>query len=72
MNERILVVDDDRSIRETFEQHLARSGYEATTAPLEVDEPTEADDSEVGPAPVFDPSAYLPTKPRFIQTNLDR
>ncbi|MFC1639661.1 sigma-54-dependent transcriptional regulator [Gemmatimonadota bacterium] len=33
MNERILVVDDDRSIRETFEQHLARSGYEVATAP---------------------------------------
>jgi two-component system response regulator AtoC len=28
-----LVVDDDRSIRETFEQHLDRSGYEAVTAP---------------------------------------
>ena len=32
MSERILVVDDDRSIRETFEQHLARSGYEVATA----------------------------------------
>jgi DNA-binding NtrC family response regulator len=33
MSERILVVDDDRSIRETFEQHLGRSGYEVATAP---------------------------------------
>jgi DNA-binding NtrC family response regulator len=29
----VLVVDDDRSIRETFEQHLGRSGYEVVTAP---------------------------------------
>jgi DNA-binding NtrC family response regulator len=33
MTQRVLVVDDDRSIRETFEQHLGRSGYEVTTAP---------------------------------------
>jgi len=32
VSERILVVDDDRSIRETFEQHLGRSGYEVSTA----------------------------------------
>jgi len=32
MSERILVVDDDRSIRETFEQHLGQSGYEVATA----------------------------------------
>jgi DNA-binding NtrC family response regulator len=32
MSERVLVVDDDRSIRETFEQHLARSDYEGATA----------------------------------------
>jgi DNA-binding NtrC family response regulator len=29
---RILVVDDDASIRETFEHHLGRSGYEVRTA----------------------------------------
>lgn len=33
MNERILVVDDDRSIRETFEQHLSVLGYEVATVP---------------------------------------
>ena len=33
MSERILVVDDDLSIRETFEHHLARSGHEVRTAP---------------------------------------
>ncbi len=33
MSERILVVDDDRSIRETFEQHLGRSGYQVATVP---------------------------------------
>jgi two-component system response regulator AtoC len=32
MSERILVVDDDDSILETFEHHLARSGYEVATA----------------------------------------
>jgi DNA-binding NtrC family response regulator len=32
MRERVLVVDDDRSIRETLEQHLARSDYEGATA----------------------------------------
>ena len=32
MSERILVVDDDGSILETFEHHLARSGYEVATA----------------------------------------
>ncbi len=48
-------------------------GYEST-APAAADEPTEADDSddEVGPAPVVDPSAFLPTQRRFIQTNLVR
>ncbi len=28
----MLVVDDDDSIRETFEYHLKRAGYEVTTA----------------------------------------
>ncbi len=32
MSERIMVVDDDRSIRETFQQHLSGSGYEIVTA----------------------------------------
>ncbi len=32
MNERILVVDDDASIRETFELHLSGEGYEVATA----------------------------------------
>ncbi|MEK6767991.1 MAG: sigma-54 dependent transcriptional regulator, partial [Gemmatimonadota bacterium] len=32
MSARILVVDDDASIRETFEHHLGRSGYEVRTA----------------------------------------
>jgi DNA-binding NtrC family response regulator len=32
MSERILVVDDDASIRETFEIHLPTEGYEVTTA----------------------------------------
>ncbi|NIN71442.1 MAG: response regulator, partial [Gemmatimonadetes bacterium] len=32
MSERILVVDDDASIRETFELHLARQGHEVATA----------------------------------------
>ncbi len=32
MTERILVVDDDESILETFEHHLTRSGYEVATA----------------------------------------
>jgi DNA-binding NtrC family response regulator len=32
MSERIMVVDDDRSIRETFAQHLSRSGHEVVTA----------------------------------------
>lgn len=32
MSKRILIVDDDASIRETFEQHLTRSGYEVATA----------------------------------------
>ncbi len=31
MSERVLVVDDDRSIRETFEQHLSGMGYEVMT-----------------------------------------
>ncbi len=51
----------------------AGCGFEMT-APAAADEPTEADDDgdEVGPAPVVDPSAFLPTKRRFIQTNLVR
>lgn len=32
MSERILIVDDDASIRETFEHHLARQGHEVATA----------------------------------------
>ena len=32
MSERILIADDDRSILETLEHHLTRSGYEVTTA----------------------------------------
>ncbi len=32
MSERILVVDDDASIRETFEHHLTRQGYQVATA----------------------------------------
>lgn len=32
MSERILVVDDDASIRETFELHLSGEGYEVATA----------------------------------------
>jgi DNA-binding NtrC family response regulator len=32
MTKRVLVVDDDDSIRETFEYHLKRAGYEVTTA----------------------------------------
>lgn len=32
----------------------------------------EAEGDEVGPAPVVDPTAFLPTKRRFIQTNLVR
>ena len=32
MSQRILVVDDDPSIRETFEIHLARKGYEVRSA----------------------------------------
>jgi DNA-binding NtrC family response regulator len=32
MNERILLVDDDTSIRETFEIHLPTEGYDVTTA----------------------------------------
>ena len=32
MSQRILVVDDDASIRETFANHLAESGYQVTTA----------------------------------------
>jgi two-component system response regulator AtoC len=33
MTERVLVVDNDLSIRETFEHHLGRSGYDVRTAP---------------------------------------
>ncbi|MCK5447298.1 MAG: sigma-54-dependent Fis family transcriptional regulator [Gemmatimonadetes bacterium] len=32
MKQRIMVVDDDASIRDTFEHHLTRSGYEVSTA----------------------------------------
>ena len=32
MSGRILIADDDRSILETFEHHLGRSGYEVATA----------------------------------------
>jgi DNA-binding NtrC family response regulator len=32
VSERILIVDDDASIRETFEHHLARQGHEVATA----------------------------------------
>ena len=32
MSDRVLVVDDDLSIRETFEHHLGRSGYDVRTA----------------------------------------
>ena len=32
MTKRVLVVDDDDSIRETFQYHLGRAGYEVTTA----------------------------------------
>jgi len=32
MTKRVLVVDDDDSIRETFQYHLERAGYEVTTA----------------------------------------
>jgi hypothetical protein len=45
-------------------------GYSADAAPMA--EPTEAHEDEVGPAPVVDPSAFLPTQRRFIQTSLVR
>ena len=32
MSDRVLLVDDDLSIRETFEHHLGRSGYDVRTA----------------------------------------
>ena len=32
MTQRIMIVDDDTSIRDTFEHHLSRSGYEVSTA----------------------------------------
>ena len=32
MSKRVLVVDDDASIRQAFEYHLGRAGYEVTTA----------------------------------------
>jgi DNA-binding NtrC family response regulator len=32
MKQRIIIVDDDASIRDTFEHHLTRSGYEVSTA----------------------------------------
>lgn len=51
MSERILVVDDDRSIRRTFQRHLSRQGHAVTTA-------ADAEEalailSEVGPALVI-------------------
>ena len=33
MSERILIVDDDASIRRTFERHLSRQGHHVSTAP---------------------------------------
>ena len=55
----------------------AACGCEAGKAPAaapEAAEPKEAAEQkdEVGPAPVVDPSAFLPTQRRFIQTNLVR
>ena len=53
----------------------AACGAEATKAEEAAPEaaPTEAEQKdEVGPAPVVDPSAFLPTQRRFIQTNLVR
>jgi hypothetical protein len=49
-------------------------GCEAAAPSTEAKEaaPTEAEQDEVGPAPVVDPSAFLPTQRRFIQTNLVR
>jgi hypothetical protein len=49
-------------------------GCEAAAPSTEAKEaaPTEAEEDEVGPAPVVDPSAFLPTQRRFIQTNLVR
>ena len=32
MKQRIMIVDDDASIRDTFEHHLTRSGYEGIRA----------------------------------------
>jgi hypothetical protein len=34
--------------------------------------PEEETETAVGPAPVVDPSAFLPTKRRIVQTNLIR
>jgi hypothetical protein len=51
-------------------------GGKAQEAAPEAAEPKEAEEKEekdeVGPAPVVDPSAFLPTQRRFIQTNLVR
>jgi hypothetical protein len=51
-------------------------GGKAQEAAPEAAEPKEAEvkeeKDEVGPAPVVDPSAFLPTQRRFIQTNLVR
>jgi len=50
----------------------AACGCEAGAA-APVDQPKEAEpEDEVGPAPVVDPSAFLPTQRRFIQTTLVR
>lgn len=51
MSERILVVDDDESILETFEHHLTRSGYEVATA-------SSAEDA-LAFAPSFDPALII-------------
>lgn len=47
---------------------------EPAEAPTEAAEPKAEDgqEDEVGPAPVVDPTAFLPTERRFIQTNLVR
>ena len=51
MSERILIVDDDASIRETFEHHLVRLGYEVATA-------TSAEDA-LRVLPEFEPALVI-------------
>ncbi len=51
MSERILIVDDDASIRETFEHHLGRLGYEVATA-------TSAEDA-LRVLPEFEPALVI-------------